>query len=154
MFFNFEPNVIEKYLWESGFSNFGYVTFSQNKNLCFGCHFETKHFWCFFFFCWYIVVLGLNTYGASFVRKFLWESSQKWLGPSRPPCAQTKVKSSNVSSSFGVSRIRTVSFYLSVNCFLRVSPFTHRMIELVQIISNYLWKVSMVMFHSQVFLWS
>ena len=33
MFFNFEPNSIEKFLWESGFVNFGHVIFLQNENL-------------------------------------------------------------------------------------------------------------------------
>ena len=41
-----------------------------------------------------MVVLGVYTYGASFVPKFLRESTQKWMGPSGPPCAQTGVKSS------------------------------------------------------------
>ena len=32
MFFNFEPNFIEKFLWESGFSKFGHVTvFAKRK---------------------------------------------------------------------------------------------------------------------------
>ena len=44
MFFNFEPNFIEKFLWESGFPNFGHVTFLQNDNSFFGRLFETKHF--------------------------------------------------------------------------------------------------------------
>ena len=44
MFFNFEPNFIEKFLWKSGFSNFGHVTFLRNENSFFGRHFETKHF--------------------------------------------------------------------------------------------------------------
>ena len=29
MFFYFEPNFIEKFYWESGFSNFGYMTISN-----------------------------------------------------------------------------------------------------------------------------
>ena len=43
MFFNFEANFVEKFLWESGFSNFGHVTqvFSRSQNPFFGRHFET-----------------------------------------------------------------------------------------------------------------
>ena len=40
MFSYFEPNFIEKFLWERGFPNFG-----QNQNQLFGRHFETvQHF--------------------------------------------------------------------------------------------------------------
>ena len=32
-----------------------------------------------------VLGVGLYTYGASFVSKFLWESTQKLMGPSGPP---------------------------------------------------------------------
>ena len=35
MFFNFEPNFIEKFLWESGFSNFGHVTIFAKRKFVF-----------------------------------------------------------------------------------------------------------------------
>ena len=45
MFSYFELNFIEKFHWESGFSNFGHVTiFMKQKLGFFCCHFETKHF--------------------------------------------------------------------------------------------------------------
>ena len=44
MFSYFEANFIEKFLWESGFSNFG-----QNENRLFGRHFETVQHFHFFF---------------------------------------------------------------------------------------------------------
>ena len=45
MFSYFEPNFIEKFLWESGFPNFGQIEKTQNKNRLFGRHFEmVQHF--------------------------------------------------------------------------------------------------------------
>ena len=35
MFFNFEPNFIEKFLWKSGFSNFGHMTFFAKRKFVF-----------------------------------------------------------------------------------------------------------------------
>ena len=70
MFFNFEPNFIEKFLWESVFSNFGHVTFFAKRKI-FDRHFETKHFMIVLFADNYMVILGIYTYGASFVPKFL-----------------------------------------------------------------------------------
>ena len=32
MFYNFEPNLVENFLWESGFSNFGQVTILRREN--------------------------------------------------------------------------------------------------------------------------
>ena len=45
MFSYFEPHFIEKFLWESGFSQI-LVTwlYLQNENSFFGRHFETEHF--------------------------------------------------------------------------------------------------------------
>ena len=85
MFLNFEPNFKEKFLWESGFSNFGHLTFfSRKENSIFGQHFETKHFlivlfadvWLFWVYTHMVQI---------FVLKFLRESTQKWMGPSGPP---------------------------------------------------------------------
>ena len=36
--FNFEPNFIEKFFWESGFSKFGHVTFFAERQ--FVTHFD------------------------------------------------------------------------------------------------------------------
>ena len=45
MFSYFEPNCIEKFLWESGFSNFGqYQNVTRNKNRLFGRYFETVQY--------------------------------------------------------------------------------------------------------------
>ena len=57
--FYFEPNFVDKFIWESGFSNFGNVNFLQNENLFFGRHFEPIHFMIFSPFCWFMVVLGV-----------------------------------------------------------------------------------------------
>ena len=50
MFSYFEPDFIEKFFWESGFSNLGHMTVFVRQNFVFGHHFETEHFWSFFFF--------------------------------------------------------------------------------------------------------
>ena len=73
MFSYFEPNFINKLLWESVFSNFGHVIFSGNENLFFGRQFETEHF-LNVLFADLMVVLGVDRYGASFAPKFLPES--------------------------------------------------------------------------------
>ena len=44
MFFYFQPNFVEKLLWENGFSNFGHVTIFAKQKFIFDRHFETKHF--------------------------------------------------------------------------------------------------------------
>ena len=72
IFFYFEPNFIVKVLWESGVfsSNFGHVTFFEKRKFviwppfCNGTFFEYS-------FCWFMVVLGVNRYDASFVPKSL-----------------------------------------------------------------------------------
>ena len=46
----FEPNFIEKFLWESGFSNFGQIEMTRNKNRLFGRHFKTVQHFHFLFF--------------------------------------------------------------------------------------------------------
>ena len=54
----FEPNFIEKFLWESGFSNFR--------------HFETVQFFDFFFA--NMIVFSVYIYGIQMITKFRWET--------------------------------------------------------------------------------
>ena len=49
MFSYFEPNFIEKFHWESGFSNFGHVIIFAKRKFIFGGHFETQQFFNGFF---------------------------------------------------------------------------------------------------------
>ena len=51
MFSYFEPNFIEKFIWESGFFQIlAKIEMTRNKNRLFGRHFETvQHFHGFFF---------------------------------------------------------------------------------------------------------
>ena len=68
MFFYFEPNFIEKFLWESGFSNFGKIEMMRNKIRLFGRHFETvQHF---HFFSRIVIFYSPYIYGANFIAKF------------------------------------------------------------------------------------
>ena len=75
MFSYFEPNLIEKFFWGSGFSNFGHVKMEISIGPIYR-HFETVNVF-ETFFCWFMVVsgVGLYRYGASSVPKFLWKSS-------------------------------------------------------------------------------
>ena len=50
MFSYFEPNFIEKFLWESGFQILAKIEMMRNKNRLFGRHFETVQRFQFFFF--------------------------------------------------------------------------------------------------------
>ena len=51
MFSYFEPNFIEKFLWESVFQILVKIEMMRNKNWLFDRHFETvQHFQFFFFF--------------------------------------------------------------------------------------------------------
>ena len=78
MFSDLEPNFIEKFLWESGFSNFGQIEMTRNKNRLFGSHFETvQHFHFFFQNCDFY---SPYIYGANFIAKFRWESGFLSLG--------------------------------------------------------------------------
>ena len=82
MFYNFEPNFNKKFLWENVFLNFGQVTFSRNENSFFGRHFETNHFLTVVFAdIWLFWVYTYNIkFGADFVPKFLWKSTEnEWL---------------------------------------------------------------------------
>ena len=66
----FEPNFIEKFHWESGFSNFGQVTIFAKRKCFLAAIFKRKIFWMFFFADLWLF-LGVYRYGASFVPKFL-----------------------------------------------------------------------------------
>ena len=58
MFINFEPNFIEKFLWQSGLSKFLSRDFFRETTIrffFFGRHFETKHF---------LIVLFAYIYGC------------------------------------------------------------------------------------------
>ena len=97
MFLNFEPNLIEKFLWKSIFFFFKFWShdfFSQNENLFFGCHFETKHILIILFFA-DIRLFWVYTYGVSFAAKFYGKVlKNEWVHLDLPPCAKTGVKSS------------------------------------------------------------
>ena len=80
MFSYFEPNFLEKFLWESGFSNFG-----QNRNDA-----KTKigylaailkRYNIFNFFSRIVIFYSPYTYGANFIAKFWWKSGFLRLGP-------------------------------------------------------------------------
>ena len=74
MFSYFEPNFIEKFLWEKWFFQImDKIKMTRNKNLLFGRHFETvQHF--LIFFSEIIIFDSSYTYGTYFIAKFLWES--------------------------------------------------------------------------------
>ena len=44
MLFNFEPNLIERFLWENSFSNFGHVNFIRETKIRFWPPFFNKAF--------------------------------------------------------------------------------------------------------------
>ena len=69
---NFEPNFVEKFLWEIGFSMFGHVTFLRSEYSFFGRHFETVQ--SFICFCWNMVIISVCVYGVKIILKFRWES--------------------------------------------------------------------------------
>ena len=72
MFSYFEPNFIEKFHWESGFSNFGHVIIFAKRKLIFWRPFWNATFFNGFFAdLWFF--LGVYN-GVSFVPKFLQES--------------------------------------------------------------------------------
>ena len=53
----FEPNFIEKFLWEKVFQILAKTEMTQNKNGLFGRHFETvQHFQFFFAELWFFIV--------------------------------------------------------------------------------------------------
>ena len=69
-----EPNFIEKFLWESGFSIFGHMTIFAKQKFDFWPPFWTEHFFKMFFLLIY-GCLGVYKHGVSFVLKFLREST-------------------------------------------------------------------------------
>ena len=81
MFSYFEPNFIEKFLWESGFSNFGQIEMTRNKNRLFGRHLKRYNIFIFFFFWGIVIFYSPYVYGASLIAEFGWESGFLWLGP-------------------------------------------------------------------------
>ena len=77
MFSYFEPTFIEKFDWESGFSNFGHVIIFVKRKFIFWRPFWNATFFFnvfFFFFADLWFFLGVYKYGVSFVPKFLQES--------------------------------------------------------------------------------
>ena len=71
--FYFEPNFIEKFFLEGGFSNFDQNRNDGNKNWLFGRHFETVlHFQFFFSELWFFIVHTCMV--QNFIAKFRWES--------------------------------------------------------------------------------
>ena len=79
MFSYFEPNFIEKFLWESGFQILAKIEMTQNRNRLFGRHFETvQHFQ---FFCRIVIFYSPYMYGANFIAKFRWDNGFLRLGP-------------------------------------------------------------------------
>ena len=70
MFLHFEPNCIdiEKFVKESGFSNFGHVNVFSKQKFVFWPPFGNGTFF-YFRFCWFVVVLVAYRYGASFAPK-------------------------------------------------------------------------------------
>ena len=80
----FEPNFIVKFLWESGFSNFG-----RNRNDVKWKSVIWPPFWngtnILYFFYWNMVVISVYTYGVKIIKQFRWESSFLWGGYMEPP---------------------------------------------------------------------
>ena len=87
MFSYFEPNFIEKFLWESVFFFFFFqilakIEMTQNKNWLFGRHFETVQYFQYFHFFFRIVNLfSPYIYGANFIAKIPVENGFLRLGP-------------------------------------------------------------------------
>ena len=83
MFSYFEPNFIEKFLWERDFSNLAKIEMTRNKDWLFGRHFETEQLFIFYYFFWcsIMIVYGAYIYGANFIAKFRYESGFLPLGP-------------------------------------------------------------------------
>ena len=77
MFSYFEPNFIEKFLWENAFSFFqifAKIEMTRNENRLFGRHFETTQYFPFFFFLRIAIFYNPYIYGTNFIAKFRWES--------------------------------------------------------------------------------
>ena len=83
MFFYFEPNFIEKFLWESVFSNFGHVTFRETKIHILSAILKRNIFWMFF-----LLMYGrfrCTQIWYKFRTEILTGKYLKMVGPSGPP---------------------------------------------------------------------
>ena len=78
MFSYFEPNFLEKFLWESSFSNFGQL---REIKIGYLAAILQQYNILKFLFCKTIIFCSAYTYGANFIAKFRWESSFLQLGP-------------------------------------------------------------------------
>ena len=85
MFFNFEPNFIQKFLRESVFffKFWSRDFFHEAKNFFFGLHFKTKHFLIVLFADIWLFWVYAHMVQVS-CRNFLREIAQKWMGSSGP----------------------------------------------------------------------
>ena len=81
----FEPNFIEKFHRESVLFKFWSLDYFRETKIRLLDAILKGNIFSLIFFVMIYVVLGVYRYGSSFVPKFLWESSLKWLGPSGPP---------------------------------------------------------------------
>ena len=63
MFCNCEPNFVEKFLWESDFSNFGHVTIFAKQKIRFLAAI-LKPYRVLNFFCWNMVIIIVCIYGV------------------------------------------------------------------------------------------
>ena len=81
LFFKFQSNLIAKFLWKSGFSNFGHVTiFTKRKFIFWPPFWNETLFDCSFlliYCCLRCIHILWCKYGPQFLRK----NTQKWLGP-------------------------------------------------------------------------
>ena len=50
MISQFEPNIIVKFLWKSGFQLFAELEMTRNENRLFGNHYQTVQFFLILFF--------------------------------------------------------------------------------------------------------
>ena len=93
MFSYFEPKFIEKFLWESGFSNFG-----QNREIEIG-YFAAilKRYNIFNFFSTILIFYSPYIYGANFIAKFPWENGFLKGGSMESPLGTNGSKSTLVT---------------------------------------------------------
>ena len=75
MFSYFEPNLIEKFLWESGFSNFGQNRNDAKKKIGYLAAIMKRYN------IFNVIFYSPYIYGANFIAKFGWESGFLRLGP-------------------------------------------------------------------------
>ena len=80
MFSYFEPNFLEKFFWESGFSNFGQNRIdTKQKSVILPPFWNGTTF--LIFFSRIVIFYSPYTYGTNFIAKFRWESGFLRLGP-------------------------------------------------------------------------